>query len=197
MPSRKENSLVCWKSDVDYSAVLAERLANNIFGGLKREIANEEGISRGVLGVTILLSSALCAVLWCGLVTRSGEVDIGLTTINERTLLGSESGSSRCRAGELDVSETLGAARVSVGQDIGTCDLTELLELSHKPLIVDVPAEVTDKQVLGSSVFDFCLGLGLLCGLNGLILGLALLVWCLGLAVTVAGIGSIVVIVVT
>ena len=90
----KVNLLVSWKSDVDNSSVLTESLTNNVLIGIEGKVTEEEGVGRWVLGITELSSAVVSTLSWCGGITGSGEVNVGLTTINESTLLGSKSGSS-------------------------------------------------------------------------------------------------------
>ena len=84
--------------------------------------------------------------------------------------------SSICGGLELDVTEALGAARLAVADDTAASDGTELLELTVEPVLIDVPAQAANEEVLdaisgGGSV----LGLGLLDGRLGGLLSLALL----------------------
>lgn len=84
----------------------------------------------------------------------------------------------------------LGAAGLTISDDTAANDLTEALELAAKPVLVDVPAHVADKEVLdalGGS--RSLLSLGLLDGGLSSLLSLALLGGSLLLAVGVIGIG--------
>lgn len=136
-----------------------------------------------------MLSTAVGLVFWTIVGSWGREVDIGLATINVLILLGSKGSSSGGRAGELNVSESLGASTLTIGDDVCTGDLSELLELTVQPLVIDVPAQVTNEQVLASIVIDG-LGLGLLGGCDGLVFGLALLGWSFSLSGRVIRIGS-------
>merc|ERR1712098_1006388 len=91
---------ISWKSDVDDSSVLTESLTDSVLISIEGQVAQEESVGGRVLGVAICLSTALSAVSWWCIRTRSGEVNIGLATINHATLLGLKSGSGRSRAGE-------------------------------------------------------------------------------------------------
>jgi hypothetical protein len=62
---------------------------------------------------------------------------------------------------------------LTVGDDAAASDLTEVLELALKPILINVPAEVTDEQILDS--LASILSLVLLHGWLGLGLSLALL----------------------
>lgn len=154
MGNRSENSHIGWKSDVLDLAVGTESLAEHILIGLERNVADEKGVGFGVLGVTVGLGAGIGTLLWRGVVTWCREVDIGLTTINQCTLLGLESGSGVGRVGKLDVSEALGAARLAVRDDTSASDLTKLLKLAVQPLVINVPAKVANEQVLGASVLS-------------------------------------------
>lgn len=76
---------------------------------------------------------------------------------------------------KLDVSVTLAALRVAVGDDANAGDLAELFELTSEPLLVNVPAEVADEKVASGLTLG-ALDLALLGGVLGGSLGLALLV---------------------
>jgi hypothetical protein len=82
-----------------------------------------------------------------------------------------------------------GATRVTVSDDAAASELTELGELALEPLLVNVPGQVTDEQV-GGSTLGGILSLGLLGSSDGLLLGLALLgglLLSLGLGVRAVG----------
>lgn len=67
-----------------------------------------------------------------------------------------------------------GASRLTVGDNTAAGELTEGLELAAEPVLVNVPGQVTNEQV-GGSTLGGGLGLGLLGGSDGLLLSLALL----------------------
>ena len=69
----------------------------------------------------------------------------------------------------------LGAASLTVSDDPAANDLTEALELAAKPVLVDVPAQVADEQVLDALLLATLLSLGLLDDGLGNLLSLALL----------------------
>lgn len=66
------------------------------------------------------------------------------------------------------------ATRLTVSHDTATSQLAELLELAAEPVLVDVPREVTNEQVGGSTLGNLS-SLGLLSRGSGLLNGLALL----------------------
>ena len=171
-----ENLLVSWETNVDNSAVSTECLANSVLISLEGQVAQEEGVGRRVGAVTVLSGTTLSLVLGGGVVTRSGEVNICLTTIDQCTLLGLQSSGGISRVGKLNVTETLGSATLTVRDDTSSSDLTEALELLQQPLVINVPAQVADEQVLCAIILN-SVDLGLLCDWLGLILGLALLGW--------------------
>mgnify|MGYP001596329099 FL=1 len=156
--------------------MLAESLAEHVLVGLEGDVADEKGVGLWVLGITVGLGASVGAVLWCGVVTGSREVNVGLATVDESTLLGLEGSGGIGGVGELNVTETLGATRLAVGDDASASDLTELLKLAVQPLVINVPAQVTNEQVLGSGILDLSLGL-LGGGLLLFVIGLALLGW--------------------
>lgn len=173
---------ISWQSDVGNGTVSTESLTKSVLVSLEGDVANEQSIRLWILGITELLSTLVGLLTWCGVVTGGGEVNIGLATINKSSLLSLESRCGISRVGELDVAETLGATRLSVADDTGTSDLSELLEFAVKPLIVNIPAQITNEQVLGTGISDLRgLFLGLLRGSWGLLLSLALLGWSLSL----------------
>lgn len=157
-----------------------ESLANNVLISLKRQVAHEEGIGRRVARVAILLSTVVGAIPGCGIVARSSEVNVGDTIVNLGTLLGIEGSCGVGSVGKLDVSEALGAARLAVSHDTSASELTELLKLAVQPLVVDVPAQVTDEEVLDTITTG--LNLGLLGRSSNLVVSLTLLRWLLNIS---------------
>lgn len=183
--------LVGWESNVDDGSVLTESLTNGVLVSIERKVTEEESVGRRVLGISKGSSTVVGALFWCSVVAGGREVNVGLTTVNESTLLGLQGSGGVSRVLELDVSETLGASTLSVGDDTGASDGTKLLEFLEQPLVVNVPAQVTNEQVLGSSVLSSSWGssLGLLCGWLAVLFGLALLGWC-GLSLLAVTVGS-------
>lgn len=154
-----------------------ESLAEHILVGLEGNVADEEGVGLWVLLVTVGLGAGVGTLSWSSVVAWGGEVDVGLTTIDQSTLLGSKCLRGIGRVGEFNVTEALGAAGLAVRDDAGTGDLTELLKLAVQPLVINVPGKVTDEEVLGTSIGG-SLSLDLLDGgLLLLVIGLALLGW--------------------
>jgi len=147
---REEDLLISWESNIDNSSMLAEGLTNHVLVSTEGKVTKEEGIGRRVLGVAEGLSTVVGAFTRSVVVTRGGEVDVGLTTIDQRSLLGLESSGGIDGVAEIDVTETLGASSGLVGDDTSTSDLSELLELTVEPLVINVPAQVTNEQVCGS-----------------------------------------------
>jgi hypothetical protein len=173
--------------------VSTECLTNSVLVSLEGQVAQKEGVGRRVGAVTVLSGTTLSLVLGGGVVTRSGEVNICLTTIDQCTLLGLQSSSGISRVGKLDVTETLGSTTLTVRDDTSPSDLTEALELLQQPLVINVPAQVTNEQVLCAIVLS-SLDLGLLCDRLGLFLSLTLLGWgslFLGTEVARVGVGTI------
>lgn len=81
------------------------------------------------------------------------------------------------------------ATRLTVSHDTAASELTELGKLALEPILINVPGEVTNEQV-GGSTLGGSLGLGLLNSGNRLLLGLALLgglLLSLGLGVRAVG----------
>lgn len=167
-----------WQTDAVDIAVLGKVLANHIVSGIEAQVTTPDGGSWLSWGVAELLLTVVAALLWSGvLVAWCAEVDTDVAVVEKGLVLGLEGFGSIISVAELDVSETLASARVAVGDDADTCELSELLKLTSEPLLVDVPAEVTNEQV-GNSIWVLCLGL--LRGLLWLTVGLALLALDLG-----------------
>jgi hypothetical protein len=77
--------------------------------------------------------------------------------------------------GELDVTETLSTASLTVSDDTAANDLTEALELAAEPVLIDVPAHVTNEEVLDTLLSGGLFSLGLLDSGGSCLLSLALL----------------------
>lgn len=165
---------ISWESDINDSSMLAESLANSVLINIEGQVTQEESVGRRVGGVAKGCSTTLGTLSGRIIGAGSGEVDVGLATVDQSAFLGLESSSSGSRAGELNISETPGAATLAVTDDTGARDLSELLKLTHEPLIIDIPAQITDKQVLGTGILS-SLGLCLLGRGGDLVVSLALL----------------------
>jgi hypothetical protein len=178
------------EGDTGNATVLGEDLLDRIVGAVKGQVAEEKGVGRSAALVTVLGGAVVLGRLLAG----SAEVDVQVAAIKFRLvhlLLGSGSLSS---SGEFDVSETLGATGLAVGDDTAAGDITEPLELAAEPVLIDVPAQATNEQVL-DALGDGSLNLCLLDDGLGSLLGLALLGRSLLLArcvrVRVVGVGSL------
>jgi hypothetical protein len=97
--------------------VFTESLADHVLVGTEREVTKEQSVGRSVLGVAVLRSTVVGTVLWCGVIARSREVDIGLTTVDLNSLLGLKSGCGALRVVKLNISESLGSASCLVGNN--------------------------------------------------------------------------------
>jgi hypothetical protein len=155
------------EGDTGNATVLSEDLLDRVVGAVEGQVAEEEGVGGSAALVTVLGGTVVLG----GLLAGSAEVDVQVATIKLRLVhlfLGSGSLSS---SGELDVSETLGATGLTVGDDTAAGDVTEPLELAAEPVLIDVPAQATNEQILdslGNGSLDLCLlddGLGSLLGL--------------------------------
>ena len=71
----------------------------------------------------------------------------------------------------------LGATSGAVGEDVATCDLAVRLELSLEPVVINVPGQRTNEEVLGDTLGESLLLnlLGLLDDRSSLGISLALL----------------------
>ena len=158
--------------------MLLEVLGEGALVSLEGDVADEEGLGGRVLDVAELGGAVVLLLLGSlgVVVAGSGEVDTEATAVKLVAVTALEGLGTGLGVGELDVTEALAAARVTVGDDADALELAELLELAGEPLFVDVPAKIADEQVGGSllllTVDD---DLDLLLGRLGGLLGLALL----------------------
>jgi hypothetical protein len=135
------------------------------------EVTDEENGS-WLVGLVAVTLSTLLGVWWWA---RSGVVDLDCTSIDLLAVECDGLGSG-LEVGKLDVTKTTRTVGFTVDHDTCLDDLTALGELGSEPVVVDVPRELTDKDVGGGLLLALGggNGLGLLGGLLGLILGLAL-----------------------
>jgi hypothetical protein len=162
-----------------------EGLADDVLISFERQIPHKESVRGGVGRIAVLLGTVIGTVPWGGVVAGGSEVNVSDAAINLSTLLSIEGSSSINGLGKLDVSEALGAARISVSQDTCASNLTKLFELAVQPLVVDVPAQITNEEILDTAVL--LVNLGLLGRSNRLVVGLALLGRLSGLLFVIAG----------
>jgi hypothetical protein len=158
--------------------VLLEVLGKGVLISVEGDVADEEGLGRRVLDVAELGGAVVLLLLGSlrAVIARGREVDTEATAVELVAVTGLESLGAVLGVGELDVAEALAAAGVAVGDDAHALELAELLELTGEPLLVDVPAEVADKQVGGGLLLLAVDNhLDLLLGRLGGLLGLALL----------------------
>ena len=166
---------VSGKRDTGDVAVLLEGLLDNLVAAVEGEVTKEEGVAGSGALVTELVGALEGLV--GRLLTGSGEVDVEGTTVElvAHHLLLSLGGS--LGGVELDVTETIGAARLAVADNTAADDVTELLELAVEPVLINVPAQAANEEVLDTLSLGggSLLGLGLLDGRLGSLLSLALL----------------------
>lgn len=198
---------VSGQRDTGDLAVLAEGLANALVGGVEGKVANEEGVAGRTALVTELLGASSTLVLV--LLARLAEVDVQGTTIKVGVVKSLLGGLCSVGGGELNVTETavalanvrpklfeykqnvpLGAARLAVSDDAAALNRSVRSEGRRKPLLIDVPAEVANEEVL-DALFTRRLGLALLHDGLGLSLSLALLGRSF-LLVTIAGVVGVI-----
>jgi hypothetical protein len=151
-------------------AVFLEDLLDALVGAVEGKVAEEESVGGGAALVTVLVGAGALV----GLLAGGAEVDVQRTAVKLVLVHLGLGLSSVGSVGELDVSETLGAAALTVGDDTASGDVTEALELAAEPVLIDVPAQAADEEVL-DTLGGGLLGLGLLDGGLGGGLGLALL----------------------
>lgn len=167
--------LLSGETDTEDGTLGTEDLVESILSGAEGKVTNEESVALGAGGVTEGASTVLGAVS-TGLGSGAGSsvVKVDGTAIEVGTLLGVHGLNGIGSVDELNVSETAGAAGLTVGDNAATGELTELGELTLEPLLIDVPGQVTDEEVGGGTLGDLS-GLGLLGDGLGLVISLALL----------------------
>lgn len=175
------------KRDTGDVTVLLERLLDSLVCAVEGQVTKEQSVAGSRALVTELVGTVESLV--GRLLTGSGEVNVeraAIKLVSHHLLLSLSSGISRL---ELDVTEALGATSLAVANDTAAGNGTELLELAVEPVLINVPAQAANEEVLdtlttsGGSI----LSLGLLDGRGGSLLSLALLGR--GLLVAVGGVG--------
>jgi hypothetical protein len=124
------------KGNTSDGAVLSEDLLDGIIGAIEREVAKEKRIGWSAALVSVLVG----AVVTGRLVTRSAEIDIQFTAIKLILVHLGLRLDSIFDVGEFDVPEALGATTFAVGDNTAASDLSEFLELTTEPILIDVPA---------------------------------------------------------
>jgi hypothetical protein len=150
---------VGWETDGLDGTVLAEGLGEGILIGIEADVADEDGVGWGLGSVAVLVGTVEALLLRSLLRAGLASVHAKLTVVKQVAVTSGESLLGIGSVGVLDVSEPLAAARLAVGDDADTLDLTKLLELAGQPLLVDVPAKVANEKI---------------CGCAGLLINLAL-----------------------
>lgn len=178
------------EGDTGDVAVLLESLLDDLVRAVEGEVTEEEGVagSRALVAKLVGAVEGLVGRLLAG----SGEVNVEGTAIelvSHHLLLGGGSSGSII---ELNVTETLGAAGLAVADDTAADDVTEALELAAEPVLVNVPAQAANEEVLDtlSGGGGGLLSLRLLDGRLSRLLGLALLGRSL-LLIAVRGVGGV------
>lgn len=155
---------------LDVSKV-TECLVDAVLVGVERQGAEEKGLGGVRLAVTKLVGPLFGHVVPGG--SGVSVVDSDVSAIDLLAVHGLDGLGGSLDVGKVDVTETLGSLRVSVKHDSGRDDLAALLELGSEPVVVDVPRELTDKDVaVGLSLR--LVRSGLLGGGLSLVLGLSL-----------------------
>lgn len=182
------------QTDAEDTTVLAEAVTQSVLRGAEGKVTDEQSVTSGTSLVTERAGTVLGTVTILVVLTSSGVVKVDGTAVNISTLLSGHSLGGIGSVGELNVTETTGATRVTVSHNAGASELTELAELALEPLLIDVPGQVADEKVGGGALRDI-LSLGLLSSGSGLLIGLALLrglgVLAIGVRVRVGGIGGV------
>lgn len=185
---RTAGLLISGETDAEDGALGSENLMKNILTGAERKVTNEESVTFRADVVTEGASTVLGTVsTGLGGLASGSVVKVDGTTVKVGTLLSVHSLNSIGGVDELDVTETAGTAGLAVSDNATAGELAELGELTLKPLLVDVPGQVTNEEVGRGTLGDF-LGLGLLSSGLGLVVGLTLL---RGLAVLSFGVRAV------
>lgn len=142
---------VGWETDGVDGTVLLEVLGDGVLVSVEGDVADEQGVAWLLsLSIAERASTALDLAVVVALVwARLAEVDPQVAVVKLSTLLGVESLGSGVDVGKLDVGEALRPASVGVGDDTARDHLAEALELAAEPLLINVPGETTNEEVLG------------------------------------------------
>ena len=126
-------------------SVLSESVVERVLVGGEGHVADPEGGTGRVLLVAVLRRTFLRVRPFRSL---RGVVDVDGSTVDflavQRNGLG-----GRLFVGKLDVTEPSGTVLFTVHHNSDANDLTTLLEFGLQPVVVNVPRERTDKDVLG------------------------------------------------
>lgn len=164
---------VSGQTDAQDATLLSEDITQSILSSAEGQVANEQSVGGGAGLVTVGTGTSLGTVTTLVVLAGSGVVQVDGTTIKLDTLLGLEGLDGISNLSELSVTETTGAAGFTVSHNTAR-NLAELGELALEPLLIDVPGQVADEQVGGSTLGNLS-GLGLLSGSLNLVISLALL----------------------
>lgn len=164
---------VSGQTDAQDATLLSEDITQSILSSAEGQVANEQSVGGGAGLVTVGTGTSLGTVTTLVVLAGSGVIEVDGTAIKLGTLLGLEGLDGISNLGELSVTETAGAARFTVSHNTAR-NLAELGELALEPLLIDVPGQVADEQVGGSTLGNLS-GLGLLSGSLDLVISLALL----------------------
>jgi len=176
------------KTNAEDGTLGTEDLVESILSGAEGKVTNEESVTLGA-GLVAVGASTVLGTVSTGLGSLAGSsvVKVDGTAVKIGTLLGIHGLGSIDSAVELNVTESAGAAGLTVGDNADTGEFTELGELTLEPLLIDVPGQVADEEVGGGTLGSF-LGLGLLGSGLRLVISLALLG---GLAVLRVRVGAV------
>ena len=159
------------QTDTQNGALLSEDITETVLSSAERKVTNEQSVGLGASRVAEVAGTLLGTVVTT-LLAGSGVVQVDSTVVNLSALLGLVGLGGIGSVGELNVSESTGATRVTVGNNTARA-LAELGELALKPVLIDVPGQVTNEKVGRGTLGN--ISLGLLSGGLGLVISLALL----------------------
>lgn len=187
-----KDSLFSRKSKALDLGDLVEESGNSLLADVERQVANEQGITRGTDGIAVLLgavsSTARGVVAIVGGLLGS-HVQAQIATLELGAALGFEGRLGSLGVGEVDVAETTGAASLLIVDDTGTDQAFELLECVIEDIVINSPAKVANPDS-GAVLVFLIISFGFLgSSLLGLILGLSLLARGLRLGLLLSGLG--------
>lgn len=166
------DSRVSRKPDVLHLRSLAEELPNLIPADAEGNVADEEGVALGADDVAMLLGPVLNtvpAVTERLVIVASGSiVEPDGAAINLLASHGVHRRLRGLRVGEVDKAEATAPATLLIGNNTGTHQAIKLAEFPLEPLIINVPAKLSnpERRTL-SGLLLRCLGL-----LRSVLLGL-------------------------
>lgn len=158
---------------------IVEEGRDGVLINVEGQVTDKDGLTLWAHLIVELLRAIVGAVLEVVLGLGAGQVDSHVATIEVATLLGLHGSLGVGSGVEVDVAESTGTAVILASDDAGVGAAGGALELGEQEGVVDLPAQVANKQ--SRALLLSILGLVLLGRGLGLIVSLALLGRSLGL----------------